>query len=135
MFTQRDQQPKQNKKVVYALLTAGACAAVGTMGYNAMPEAIEDETMNLAGESAVMSNFYEGIGAKCNNWYAASGAVFDSAATDIAHQVIFMNKYKNLMAKYTLADFRIAKNGMIDIVDGLTDAQRDVSSTTKYHLK
>lgn len=24
---------------------------------------------------------------------------------------------------------------MIDIVDGLTDAQRDVSSTTKYSLK
>ena len=43
MFTQKDQQPKQNKKVVYALLTGAACVTVGTLGYNAMPEAVEGE--------------------------------------------------------------------------------------------
>jgi len=90
--------------------------------------------MNLAGEAAVMSRFYD-IAETCNTWYAGEGAVADSATTDIAHQVIFLNKYKNLLGRYSAKEFRNAKNGMIDTVDGLTDSQREVSSTSKYQLK
>jgi len=39
------------------------------------------------------------------------------------------------MGRYDEKDFRVAKNNMIDIVDQLTDAQRDIVSTEKYQDK
>jgi hypothetical protein len=82
-----------------------------------------------------MNHFYHGVGSTCNNWYATSGQAFDSATTDLAHQVQFIAKNKNMLGLYASNDFRSAKNGTIDLIDGLTDAQRDIMSTEKYFLK
>lgn len=36
------------------------------------------------------------------------------------------------MGRYDEKDFRVVKNGMIETVDELTDAQRDIVSTSTY---
>ena len=46
-----------------------------------------------------------------------------------------MFKHKALLNRYMTKDFHAAKGAMIDVVDGLTDAQRSIVSTNKYQVK
>ena len=46
-----------------------------------------------------------------------------------------MFKYKALLNRYMNNDFHAAKGAMIDVIDGLTDAQRETVSVNKYQVK
>lgn len=139
----REQAPKSSKKIVLAALAGVAVVGVATVAYNNTVDNMDfeqfaefDETMELSAADVAISNkYYSQVAGPCNHWYVETSKTFDKGQLAFTPPAKFLYENRNFLTRYGSTGYHAVMGSMIDIVDDLTQAQRELESVYLYSTK
>lgn len=86
-------------------------------------------------EAAVMRDFYENLGKRCNDYYTSASETFGQDVELFAPYIDHMGDHKYMLMKYARTEFQDMKDHIFVIVDALRDSQRVIESTEEYFYR
>lgn len=79
--------------------------------------------------------FFKQVADPCNDWYHNASKVFLNAQDQFVPKAKFLYERKLLLTRYGKNAYHAAMDSMIDEIDSLTDAQRELGAVYKYANK
>jgi len=127
----REQAPKTNKMIIAA--AAGlAVVGVATASYMSQEDSMDFTNLSEMGPDKLGHLFFTKIAEPCNKWYEDASKSFLGGQDAFLPQAKFMYEHKMLLVRYGGSAYREAFGHMLDQIEMLTDAQRDLENTYAY---